>query len=199
MDHFSGLEKPYDAALKGDWKGMASFYKKNPERLLDSLTIYEDTAFHIAAYSAEKKWLGHFLDQLKDPSQILAALSKKNSHGNTTFHEVATTDNVKAAELLIEKLKRACGENFITEREKLLTERNKLGETPLYRAAALGQFQVLKFYAKSVGNLSDHFYRKDSFGLSILHIAVIGQHFGLFLSLSLILSNHKVLTPLHSC
>jgi hypothetical protein len=183
---FSGLKKPYHAALEGDWKGMASFYSKHPERLLDPLTIDKDTAFHIAAYSAETKLLGHFLDLLKEPSQILAALSNKNSHGNNTFHEVTTTDNVKAIKLLISKLEWACaqekvhGNNFITELKKLLEDQNQLGETPLYRAVALGQFQVLKFCAKRVGNLSYHFHRYDK--MSILHIAAIGQHFGLSLT-----------------
>jgi ankyrin repeat protein len=202
MDSFSGLKEPYHAALEGDWKGMASFYSKHPERLLDPLTIDKDTAFHIAAYSAETKLLRRFLDLLKEPSQILAALSNKNSHGNNTFHEVTIKDNVEAAELLISKLRWACaqdkvqGKNFVTELKKLLEDRNQLGETPLYRAVALGQFQVLKFCAKRIGNLSDHFHRNDS--MSILHIAVIGQHFGLSLSLSYFQIT-KYFTPLHSC
>ncbi|GMY36781.1 ankyrin repeat-containing protein itn1 [Fagus crenata] len=61
--------------------------------------------------------------------------------------------------------------------KELLEDRNQLGETPLYGAVALGQTKMAKFLAKKVGHISNHFQRND--GVSILHIAVIGQHFGL--------------------
>ncbi|KAE7995342.1 hypothetical protein FH972_000151 [Carpinus fangiana] len=154
--------------MKGDWKGMESFYNKYPDRLLDPLTIEKDTPFHIAAYSERTEQLRHFLGLLKEPTKIFAALSKQNSHGNNTFHEVATTGNIEAADLLISKLQE-------TELKTLLEARNQLGETPVYRAGALGQSFLLKYFAKRVGNLSDHFHRSDT--MSILHIAVIGQHF----------------------
>uniref|UniRef100_A0A7N2LSZ8 Uncharacterized protein n=1 Tax=Quercus lobata TaxID=97700 RepID=A0A7N2LSZ8_QUELO len=45
------------------------------------------------------------------------------------------------------------------------------------RAVALGQTKMVKYLATKVGDLSYHCGRKDQ--MSILHIAVIGQHFGL--------------------
>nr|POE63955.1 hypothetical protein CFP56_01993 [Quercus suber] len=67
-----------------------------------------------------------------------------------------------------------CGNSRLKE---LLEERTQLGETPLYRAAAFGQTKMAKFLAKKIGdsNLRNHFRRNDE--VSILHIAVIGQHF----------------------
>jgi hypothetical protein len=77
LKDLSGLEEPYHAAMKGNWKGMESFYNKYPDRLLDPLTIEKDTPFHIAAYSEQNgTLLRHFLGLLKEPSKIFAALSK---------------------------------------------------------------------------------------------------------------------------
>ena len=114
---------------------------------------------------------------LPDSSSLLEALNKKNTHGNNTFHEVATTDGVETAEFLVKKLQ---GVYRPDERklEDLLKAKNNLGETPIYRAVAHGQTKMAKYLSDhSCGDLSSHFGRKDK--MSILHIAVIGQHFGL--------------------
>ena len=181
-ERFARLKKPYLAALREEWDDMKRFFNNNREHLLSPLTIGEDTAFHIAAYS-ERKELPEKLVQLlpRSPSSLFEALNKANKHGNNTFHEVAITNRVDIAELLVKKLQEAPGADKVLE--ELLKERNQLGETPLYRAAALGQTKMAKFFAKKIGdsNLSYHFRRNDQ--VSILHIAVIGQHFGLSLSL----------------
>jgi ankyrin repeat protein len=133
---FSQLKTPYQAALDEEWGAMARFYEKYPERLLDPMTIDKDTAFHIAAYSGETELLQYLLGLLKQTTEISKALCNKNSHGNTAFHEVATTDSVEAAELLISKLREVHGNNPEIRLGEILEDRNQLGETPLYRAAA---------------------------------------------------------------
>ncbi|KAG6639066.1 hypothetical protein CIPAW_10G075100 [Carya illinoinensis] len=176
----SEQRKPYRAFLDEDWDAMKKFYEKNPQLIFKPLTMEGDTAFHIAAYSKETELLRCFLGLVPNSRQSEVALSK-NCHGNTTLHEVASTDNIEAAELLISKLQMtddrestARGNNQATLKE-LLEDRNQLGETPLYRSAALGKSKMLKFLAKRVGNIKDHYQRNDC--VSILHIAVIGQHF----------------------
>ncbi|KAG2684379.1 hypothetical protein I3760_10G074200 [Carya illinoinensis] len=178
---YSELKKPYRAFLVEDWDAMKKFYEKNPQLIFKPLTLEGDTAFHIAAYSERTELLRYFLGLVPNSRLSEVALSK-NCHGNTTLHEVASTDNIEAAELLISKLQmaddresKARGNNQATLKE-LLEDRNQLGETPLYRSAALGKSKMLKFLAKRVGNIKDHFQRNDS--VSILHIAVFGQHFG---------------------
>ncbi|KAG7959491.1 hypothetical protein I3843_10G072700 [Carya illinoinensis] len=178
---YSELKKPYRAFLDEDWDAMKKFYEKNPQLIFKPLTIEGDTAFHIAAYSEKTELLRCFLGLVPNSRQSEVALSK-NCHGNTTLHEVASTNNTEAAELLISKLQMADdqestarGNNQATLKE-LLEDRNQLGETPLYRSAALGKSKMLRFLANRVGNIKDHFQRNDT--VSILHIAVIGQHFG---------------------
>ena len=185
MDSFSKLRDPYMAALNGDWDTLKNFFtEENCQLLFASMTIDSDTALHIAAYSGKKYVLQHLVDLLP-PHRVHEALSKKNDHGNNTFHEVATTDKVEAAEFLVRKLNAA-------EVKEILNDKNDLGETPVYRAVAYGHTKMAKFLldecvadkssAKEKTNVADislHFQRNDS--VSILHIAVIGQHFGLSL------------------
>ena len=174
----SMLRKPYLAALGGQWDVMKSFFEKNRAQLCSHMTVEEDTPFHIAAYSEEKELLQHLVNLLPATSSLFDALNKKNQHGNNTFHEVAATDRVKTANFLVEKLQEPSqlysGEGTL---EDLLKAENNLGETPIYRAVAHGRTKMVEYLATKVGDLSSHFRRKDD--MSILHIAVIGQHFGL--------------------
>uniref|UniRef100_A0A7N2LT22 Uncharacterized protein n=1 Tax=Quercus lobata TaxID=97700 RepID=A0A7N2LT22_QUELO len=139
-ERFAGIKEPYLAALREDWDDMKRFFDNNPGLLLSPLTIDNDTAFHIAAYSKEKELLEHLVQLLPtSPSSLFEALNKTNKHGNNTFHEVATTNRVDTAEFLVKKLQaasgadEACGSSRL---KALLEERTQLGETPLYRAAA---------------------------------------------------------------
>ncbi|KAM4112779.1 hypothetical protein ACJW30_05G166500 [Castanea mollissima] len=169
------LKKPYLAALGKQWDVMKRFFEinENREQLCSKMTVEEDTAFHIAAYSEEKELLQHLVKLLPPSSSLFAALNKTNTHGNNIFHEVAATDRVETAEFLVKKLQevRSPDEGKL---EDLLMAKNKLGETPIYRAVAHGKTEMAKYLATQVGDLSTHFRRKDE--MSILHIAVIGQH-----------------------
>ncbi|KAE7995372.1 hypothetical protein FH972_000179 [Carpinus fangiana] len=164
-----GLKTPYQEALNGDWEAIKSFYDKHlvPERVVHPLTIDGLTAFHIAGYNSEGTELLQHLLGLLAPSDISLAISKKSDHDNNVFHEVASINNVASAKLLITKL----SGNNLPELKKILEDRNQLGETPLFRAAALGQTKMAKFLAKLVGDISPHLHRYDS--MSILHAAVL--------------------------
>ncbi|KAM4112781.1 hypothetical protein ACJW30_05G166500 [Castanea mollissima] len=131
------LKKPYLAALGKQWDVMKRFFEinENREQLCSKMTVEEDTAFHIAAYSEEKELLQHLVKLLPPSSSLFAALNKTNTHGNNIFHEVAATDRVETAEFLVKKLQevRSPDEGKL---EDLLMAKNKLGETPIYRAVA---------------------------------------------------------------
>ena len=100
----SRLRKPYLAALEEQWDVMKSFFEENRAQLCSHMTVEEDTAFHIAAYSEGKEPLQHLGKLLPASSSLFEALNKKNKHGNNTFHEVAATDGVETAEFLVKKL-----------------------------------------------------------------------------------------------
>ena len=168
------LREPYVAALNGDWDALKSFFTKKENRplLFASMTIDSDTALHIAAYSGNKNVLQRLVGLLP-PERVHEALSRKNNHGNNTFHEVATTDNVEAAKLLVDELNDA-------EVHQILKAENQLGETPVYRAAAHGHTKMAKFLLENGDHIDLHIQRSSD-SVSILHVAVIGQHFGLSL------------------
>ncbi|GMY36768.1 isoform 2 of ankyrin repeat-containing protein npr4 [Fagus crenata] len=174
-DEMEDLRKIYQAAMKEDWDAMKKIFKNNAKLVLYPMTVDSDTPFHIAAYSGRKELLQYLCDQLKPSNSILKALSQKNNHGNNTFHEVATTNIVEAADFLVRKLREAHHDESDDLINDLLEDRNKLGETPLYMAATLGHTKMAKFLAKFVDDISRHFQRYD--GVSILHLAVLGQHF----------------------
>lgn len=169
------IDNPYGMALKKNWKGFLEYFDdKTWQDLLNHLNNDGDTALHIAAASGNHKLLKRLLEKLpKEPRKLVVeALMKRDIHGNTALHEVATTDCVEAANEMVEIILQ-CSDN---ENEKKLLIRNKLGETPLYRAAALGQTKMLKYFDYKVGFSRSHFHRKDD--ITVLHIAVFGQHFG---------------------
>lgn len=184
-EYFTKIKVPYEAALKQDVGSMKEFYKTKPGKTLsDILTISRDTHFHIAAYKGNEKMLQTLFEMLPQEIDVREVLTQKDIHGNTPLHEVATTDNVKAAELLVGRLlarkdgKISVQEKDIRERENLLKLRNNFGETALFRAAANGRKKMLQYLVKEVehvGDIREHYYRNDQ--ISILHIAIIGQHF----------------------
>ncbi|XVE51047.1 hypothetical protein DITRI_Ditri02bG0007100 [Diplodiscus trichospermus] len=180
---FKEMRDAYAKVLADDVQGLKGMYQKNPDALFNPITARRDTIFHIAAYRGCEEVLGVLVEMVPQ-SKKLELLKMKNIHGNTILHEVATTSNTKAIDLLIQKLLFSDGplnhEIDISEREKILADRNKLGETPLFRAAEYGNKQMVMYLAREierVGNLENHYKRND--GVSILHIAVIGHHFGI--------------------
>ncbi|KAG4196149.1 hypothetical protein ERO13_A06G151700v2 [Gossypium hirsutum] len=140
MKIFDDMGEAYAKLLANDTHGLEEIFRRNNEAL-----------FH------------HITSQTKKRE----VLKMKNIYGNTVFHELVTTANSEAADLLMK------------EREEILADRNNLGETPLFRAAEYGNMSMVKYLATQIirmgGNLHKHYTRDD--GLSILHVAVVGQHF----------------------
>jgi ankyrin repeat protein len=129
---------------------MKNFYDKHPEHVVRPLMIDELTPLYIAGYSSEGTELLQHLLSLLPPSEIPLVISKKSDHHNNVFHEVASTNNVASAKLLISKL----SQNNLPKLKMILENRNQIDETPLFSAAALGQTKMVKFLAKIlVGNI----------------------------------------------
>ncbi|XVE87720.1 hypothetical protein DITRI_Ditri19aG0010500 [Diplodiscus trichospermus] len=160
---------------------MTGIYWKNPDALFKPITAGRHTMFHIAARKERAEVL-QALVKMVPQSKKRELLKMKNILGNTILHEVAASTNIKAANILNRELLYSDGpmnhEIEIREREEILADRNKLGETSLFRAAGWGNKQMVMRLASEierVGNLHDHYKRDDQ--VSILHAAVIGQHF----------------------
>ncbi|XP_048447151.1 uncharacterized protein LOC125480390 [Pyrus x bretschneideri] len=198
-------EGAYKCAMQDDWEGVKQYYQNKPDELLIPMTVDKDTAFHLAASCCSKSQVRRVLEMLISLLSSTSygprcALRKPNNTGNNTLHDVSLSGSVDAAEYLVSNFNEPVeleGEVIISssasgneDKENdvlpLLETRNDLGETPLFRAAALGHTDLVNFYSRKLkennpDNLFRHFYRNDK--LSILHVAVIEQRFGLFGSL----------------
>ncbi|GMI77499.1 hypothetical protein like AT3G18670 [Hibiscus trionum] len=176
MAFFDQMSDPYAKVLENDAQGLQRVYENNPDALFHRINACRDTIFHIAAYNGCLVSLQVLLKMVPQ-SRKRELMKIKNSFGNTILHEVATTTNVRAADLLIRELL-VFHENDIRQREEILAARNKLGETPLFRAAEYSNKTMVVYLTREIeraGNLLSHYKRND--GTSILHIAVIGQNF----------------------
>uniref|UniRef100_A0A6N2NKM8 Uncharacterized protein n=1 Tax=Salix viminalis TaxID=40686 RepID=A0A6N2NKM8_SALVM len=164
------LERPYIAAMNGDWNGMVDFYKNNARYLVAPVTFTSDTGLHLAVHSNTEKPLKDLLEIMEGIESFLP--NSKNKFGNTVLHEATIYGNYEAAGLLV----RLCPD--------LLMEKNNDGETPLFTAASFGEAEIVKFLFRSEPErrvngksslLEIHHQRGD--GLSILSAAIIRQHF----------------------
>ncbi|KAK8349962.1 hypothetical protein V6Z12_A06G177200 [Gossypium hirsutum] len=181
---FHDMIVAYTKLLANDFQWLEATYKQNHEALFNPITVCGDTMFHVAAYRGSEAML-QTLVELVPQTKRREVLKMKNVYGNTVLHELVTTAQAEAADLLMKEVLFSDGlnhEDYIREREEILADRNKLGETPLFRAVEYGNMSMVKYLAIQIegmgGNLHKH-YTRDHDGLSILHIAVIGQHFGL--------------------
>ncbi|KAH7514929.1 hypothetical protein FEM48_Zijuj11G0142300 [Ziziphus jujuba var. spinosa] len=154
--------EPYRAALEEDWERMKRFYEKNREALFYPLTVTNDTPFHIAVYSRTKSPLEELIQMVPNPP-----IAKADDKKCTPLHEAGAIGNIEAAQVLVR-----CS-------PEQLEARNAVGETPMYRAAAFGMTEVVKYLASEVRsrNLDMHFQRIRYDNTSILQSAIHGQHF----------------------
>ncbi|KAG5550158.1 hypothetical protein RHGRI_015196 [Rhododendron griersonianum] len=87
-----------------------------------------------------------------------------NWRGDTVLHEAARFGRVNVVEIIMER-----------ERE-LVLERNAMGGTPLYSAAANGEREV--FNLLKVAAADEELLRRDD-SCTILHAAILGEHYSL--------------------
>ena len=167
-DHESN-GKLYDALLKEDKEAVIKLCADMEDHALHILTIHEDTVLHKAAYSKQAELV---LSLLKDlPPCCVNKMRRKNSSGNTILHEAATLAHGSSV----------VAKEMIKRDQELLRMRNELGETPLFRAARYGKTEIFNFLANENLNygekdMQQFVQRNDK--TTILHIAILSQHFG---------------------
>jgi ankyrin repeat protein len=176
--------------LKEDWKSLAEFYEKHKDRLLTPMSFTEDTAFHMAVYSKDEKLLKCLLDYAQDvptSQDHKHPISITNVYGHTPLHLAASRGNSEAVKLLVEESKKILVGESENEKKDIMLMKNKFGETPLFRAAAFGQTKIVKYLTHQPAQIVNDelllVHRQRNDGQSILHVAVLGENFGLLSSL----------------
>ncbi|CAN6552698.1 unnamed protein product [Malus baccata var. baccata] len=193
LSRIEDLKKPYEFAMEDNWEGVKEYYKEYPEKLLRPMTLDGDNVLHLAASCGSKSQGKRVLEYLVNISENSSSYEKRislrvqNNDGNNALHQVGVSGSVEAAEFLVSNFNEPVKVSFTiddgdNDAQPLLWTRNHLGETPLYRTAALGHTDLVKFYAAILETdnpyvLPMQFKRNDN--MSILRMAVIAQHFGL--------------------
>ncbi|XP_027098017.1 uncharacterized protein [Coffea arabica] len=150
----------YRAVLDGKRQSVENFRSFWREEGVKPLAKCGDTVLHFLAIHGNVAAFGLLLQDGLVTSENLKA---KNVNGDTALHEAARFGHKDVAEIILR-----------TERD-LVSESNKLGETPLFVAAACGKKEVFSLLEKYIG---DYMIRRND-GCTILHAAVIGECYSL--------------------
>ncbi|KAG6755796.1 hypothetical protein POTOM_039201 [Populus tomentosa] len=159
----------YKALVTCNKKDVVDLCQRISDHALHVITVNDDTVLHMATYAKEAALVERLLDEL--PDYHVDKLTRQNRVGNTILHETATSNHaIAVADKL---LKRAPG---------LLGMRNHNGETALFRAARNGKTDMFNFLAAKVSGYDEaglQFYVQRSDKTTILHIAILSEHFDL--------------------
>ncbi|KAI9123580.1 hypothetical protein K1719_004880 [Acacia pycnantha] len=170
-----------------DWQAFKQIFEQDKTELLNHFDLFEDTPISVAIRSDDPKLLKDLLNMLSGEERWVA-FTKSNSRGNTLLHNIAlrTRLSVQMADVILdfEKEEEAAlpEEERKKRRPKLLERKNESGETPLFRAAAFGNLEMLKHVVK------DHIKAEEAEGdlfkihqyseiETILHACINAQHF----------------------
>ncbi|XP_027152262.1 alpha-latrocrustotoxin-Lt1a-like [Coffea eugenioides] len=146
----------YRAVLEGKRQSVENFRSFWREEGVKPLDKCGDTVLHFLAIHGN---VAAFRLLLQDGLVTSENLKAKNVNGDTALHEAARFGHKDVAEIMLR-----------TEKD-LVSDSNKLGETPLFVAAACGKKEVFSLLEKYIG---DCMMRRND-GCTILHAAVIGE------------------------
>ncbi|XP_026419359.1 uncharacterized protein LOC113315270 isoform X2 [Papaver somniferum] len=120
------------SAANGDWETAREFLNLYPAALTEPITVYGETALHIAAYESQVTFVQEIVNVMPEESLALQG----NRRGFTALHIAAKVGDVRTAALMV-------------RRNRNLTQiRDKKGRVPLQIAAkhaSDGQKEVLEY------------------------------------------------------
>ncbi|XP_027077874.1 uncharacterized protein [Coffea arabica] len=157
---WSNRSAAYRAVLEGKKQSVETFRSFWREEGVKPLDKCGDTVLHFLAIYGN---VAAFRLLLQDGLVTSENLKAKNVNGDTALHEAARFGHKDVAEIMLR-----------TEKG-LASECNKLGETPLFVAAACGKKEAFSLLEKYIG---DCMMRRND-GCTILHAAVIGGCYSL--------------------
>ncbi|XP_027178331.1 uncharacterized protein LOC113777446 isoform X4 [Coffea eugenioides] len=157
---WSNRSAAYRAVLEGKKQSVETFRSFWREEGVKPLDKCGDTVLHFLAIYGN---VAAFRLLLQDGLVTSENLKAKNVNGDTALHEAARFGHKDVAEIMLR-----------TEKG-LASECNKLGETPLFVAAACGKKEAFSLLENYIG---DCMMRRND-GCTILHAAVIGGCYSL--------------------
>ena len=162
----------YRALLNQNANKVKELCGRSEDRAMHRLTLHNDTVLHLAIYSKQVDLALSLLeDQL--PTELYHKMTQVNNNGTTILHEVATLHDERSMSL---------AETILERAPDLLSIRNNLGESVVFKAATYGKNKIFKFLVDKVSvpdndeAMQPFIQRKDK--TTILHIAILTHHFG---------------------
>ncbi|KAL3518299.1 hypothetical protein ACH5RR_020888 [Cinchona calisaya] len=159
-NNLSHRSAAYSAVLERTPESLETFRRFWREEGVKPLDKHGDTVLHFLASYGN---VAAFTLLLKEGLVTNENLKLKNVNGDTALHEAARFGKERVAEIML-----------IREKE-LVFERNNLGETPLFVAAACGKKEVFTL----LENFNSDCMMRRNDGCTILHAAVIGECYSL--------------------
>ncbi|KAL6320803.1 hypothetical protein AAG906_008803 [Vitis piasezkii] len=136
-------QRLYDALKNQNAKEVIQLCQKAPDGPLHITSIHKDTVLHLACYSKQRDLALQLVRLL--PNNLNQPLTEvKNDVGNTILHEVATANRMADVAMVM-----------LAKEPMLLSARNILGETPLFRAVRFGKIHMFKLLADEVDKDND--------------------------------------------
>ncbi|XP_068635274.1 uncharacterized protein [Aristolochia californica] len=166
----------FKAAKSGIWNTLIDEFIKDNSTLKKKITSSDETALHILVIEGYKKEVQRLIQELPDGKDKEEIMLMKNNRGDTPLHLAAFQGDWDLCGLLLGE-----GESFV---QKAFGARNEDLETPLFLAALHGKrdaffvlYHKLQEKLKEEQSISEYDRRND--GNTILHVAIMGEHFDL--------------------
>ncbi|XP_065617122.1 uncharacterized protein LOC111993465 isoform X2 [Quercus suber] len=161
-------KKLFKSAMRGQWENVLEIYSENNTVHKAKLTSSGDTALHIAVSDGKEEVVRKLVRYISAQPDGKEVLQIKNEQGSTPLHIAASMGNVAMCECIAKV------------DPSLVGARNDDNETPFFLAALSGKKDAFLRLHQICGTENGYEYSRRKDGDTILHCAIAGDYFGIF-------------------
>ncbi|KAM4075454.1 hypothetical protein ACB094_10G171000 [Castanea mollissima] len=154
--------------MKGEWRSVVEIYSKDAMAHTAKLTRSGDTALHIAVSDSQEDIVQELVKCISTQGKGKEVLVIGNEQGNTPLHIAASIGSVVMCRCIAEVDK------------SLVGARNHDRETPFFLAVLYGKKEAFLCLHQICGTKNGYAYSRRMDGDTILHCAISGDYFGIF-------------------
>ncbi|KAM4087410.1 hypothetical protein ACJW30_10G176200 [Castanea mollissima] len=158
----------FQMAMKGEWDSVLQKYRENAMAHTAKLTRSGDTALHIAVSDSQEDIVQKLVECISTQGKGKEVLVIGNEQGNTPLHIAASIGSVVMCRCIA------------AVDESLVGARNHDKETPFFLAVLYGKKEAFLCLHQICGTKNGYAYSRRMDGDTILHCAISGDYFGIF-------------------